>query len=432
LSKRAFRASILHFLSDPGCPSDSARFGYFPDGLLLTDDGLVTAVGDASDLLPGLGSDRQLTDYSGKLILPGFVDCHVHYPQLDIIASHGEQLLQWLERYAFPAEMRFADPAHAADAAAFFLDELLRNGTTTALVLATVHPQSVDAFFSAAAARRLRMIAGKALMDRHAPAALTDTPERGYADSKALIRRWAGVGRLDYAITPRYAPTSSAEQLARAGQLAREVPEAYVHTHVSENREELAWVARLFPEHPSYLDVYAHYGLLGERTILAHCLHLTDAERRRIAAAGAATAFCPTSNLFLGSGLFDLAASDRAGVHVGLATDVGAGTSLSMLRTLHAAYQVLQLRGQALCPLRAFYLATRGGARALRLEHRIGSFAPGNEADFVVLDPRATALMARRMAAARQLEERLFVWLTLGDDRAVAATHVLGEPLYRR
>jgi guanine deaminase len=300
------------------------------------------------------------------------------------------------------------------------------------LVLATVHPQSVDAFFAAADRRRLRMIAGKVLMDRQAPPALMDTPQRGYAESKALIERWAGVGRLGYAVTPRYAPTSTPAQLALAGQLARELPEVYIHTHAAENRDELALVARLFPEHPGYIDVYAHYGLLGERTILAHCLHLSDAERRRIAEAGAAMAFCPTSNLFLGSGLFDLAAADRAGARVGLATDVGAGTSLGMLRTMHAAYQVLQLRGQVLCPLRAFYLATLGGARALRLDDRIGNFVTGKEADFVVLDPAATPLMARRMETAKQIEERLFVWLTLGDDRAVAATHVLGEPLYRR
>jgi len=299
-------------------------------------------------------------------------------------------------------------------------------------VLATVHPQSVDAFFRAAAARRLRMIAGKVLMDRNAPDYLVDTPASGYADSRALIERWHGVGRLDYAITPRFAPTSTEAQLAQAGKLAAEYPGTYVHTHVAENRHEVAWVAELFPWSRSYLDVYDRFGLLRERAVYAHCLHLDADDRRRMADSGAAMAFCPTSNLFLGSGLFDLAAADAAGVRVGLATDIGAGTSFGLPQTLGDAYKVLQLNGQSLSPLRAFYLATLGGARALYLDERIGNFSAGKDADFVVLDPAATPLLARRMHGVQYLAEQLFALMTLGDDRAVAATHVLGEPLHRR
>jgi guanine deaminase len=434
--RRAFRGPLLHFLADPGAAAtpeaapDAAA--YFADGLLLVENGLVSAVGAARELQSRLDGSWELTSYPDKLILPGFVDCHTHYPQTDIVAAYGEHLLQWLERYTFPVEARFADPAHAGEVAEAFLDELLRNGTTTALVLATVHPQSVDAFFRAAAARRLRMVAGKVLMDRNAPDYLVDTPASGYADSRALIERWHGVGRLDYAITPRFAPTSTEAQLAQAGKLAAEYPGTYVHTHVAENRHEVAWVAELFPSSRSYLDVYDRFGLLRERAVYAHCLHLDTDDRRRMADSGAAMAFCPTSNLFLGSGLFDLAAADLAGVRVGLATDIGAGTSFGLLQTLGDAYKVLQLNGQSLSPLRAFYLATLGGARALYLDERIGNFSAGKDADFVVLDPAATPLLARRMQSVQDLAEQLFALMTLGDDRAVAATHVLGEPLHRR
>ena len=434
--RQAFRGPLLHFLADPGAAAAPElapdAVAYFTDGLLMVENGLVSAAGAARDLLTRLDGSWELSAYPDKLILPGFVDCHIHYSQTDMIAAHGEQLLQWLERYTFPVEARFADAAHAAEVAEVFLDELLRNGTTTALVLATVHPQSVDAFFRAAAARRLRMIAGKVLMDRNAPDVLLDTPESGYADSRALIERWQGVGRLGYAITPRFAATSSEAQLEQAGKLAAEYPEAYVHSHVAENRSEVAWVAELFPWSRSYLDVYDRFGLLRERAVYAHCLHLDADDRRRMADSGAAMAFCPTSNLFLGSGLFDLAAADAAGVRVGVATDVGAGTSFGLLQTLGDAYKVLQLNGQFLQPLRAFYLATLGGARALYLDDRIGNFSPGKEADFVVLDPAATPLMARRMQSMQDLAEQLFVLMTLGDDRAVAATYVLGELLHRR
>jgi guanine deaminase len=423
----AFRGSILHFLSDPGQDGSSGAV-YLEDGLLVVEKGKVRSLGPARVLLPALQPGTATTDCTGALIVPGFVDTHIHYAQTDVIASGGETLLDWLERYTYPAERRFGDPVHARAVAEFFLDELLKNGTTTALVFGTVHRQSADAFFEAAAARNLRMVAGKALMDRHCPDYLRDTPESGYRDSSELLERWDGAGRLGYAITPRFAATSSPEQLALAGKLAREHPDAHIHSHVAENVKEVAWIRELFPANRSYLDVYDSFGLLRARAVYAHCIHLDAEDRRRMARSGAAAAFCPTSNLFLGSGLFDLAAADDAGVKVGVGTDVGGGTSFSMLRTLAEAYKVAQMSGQRLSATRAFYLATLGGAKALSLEDRIGGFLPGREADFVVLDPGATPLAARRMQAARTLEEKLFILMMLGDDRMVRQTYIMGRP----
>jgi guanine deaminase len=428
---RAFRGSILHFLGDPGELGAKAA-EYFHDGLLVLRGGRVERVGEASALLPQIGSDAEVTDYSGRLIVPGFIDTHVHYPQTDIIASHGAQLLEWLERYTFPTERRFADAGYARGVADFFLEELLRNGTTTALVFATVHKQSVDAFFEASEARGMRMLAGKVMMDRNCPDYLQDTARSSYEDSAALIERWHGRQRALYAVTPRFAPTSNEEQLRMAGRLLDEHPGVYLQSHVAENLGEVAWVAKLFPESRSYLDVYDRFTLLRERTVFAHCIHLDAADRQRMAQTGSAMSFCATSNLFLGSGLFDLEAARRAGVRVGIGTDVGGGTSFSMLRTLSESYKVAQLAGQHLPPLQAFYLATLGSSRSLYLDERIGNFAPGMEGDFVVLDLAPTPLMARRMETATDLEERLFVLMMLGDDRSVLATHVMGERAYGR
>lgn len=426
----AIRASLVDFIGDPGddMSDRSAMLRHLPDGLLLIESGRIVGRGPASELLPELPPSARLIDRRGSILMPGFVDTHVHYPQLDVIASPGRDLLDWLERYTFPAERRFHEAAHAREVADAFLDELLEHGTTSALVFGTVHRASVDAFFEAAAARRLRMIAGKVLMDRHCPADLRDSAEQGVADSRALIERWHGLGRLGYAITPRFAITSSPEQLAAAGALARDYPSVWIHSHVAENVDEVRWVSELFPDARSYLDVYDGYGLLRERAIYAHCLWLDEPDRRRMSASGAIAAFCPTSNLFLGSGLFDIAAADAAEMRFALATDVGGGTSFSMLRTLSEAWKVAQLRGQRLSPLRAFYLATRGGAQALGLADRIGRLEPGWEADLVILDPAATALMARRERACSSITERLFLLMTLGDERAVRETWVLGRP----
>ncbi len=425
-----WRGRVLHCLGDPA--GDSGAVEHFEDGLLLVDDGRVAELGPADELLARLPADLPVNDHRGSLIVPGLIDCHVHFPQLEMIASYGEQLLDWLSRYAYPAERRYADADYAAEAAEFFLRQLLGNGTTTALVFATVHPQSVDAIFAAAARRNLRLISGKTLMDHGCPADLCDPADAGIADSRRLIERWHGHGRLGYAITPRFALTSSAAQLAAAGRLAAEFPDVHVHTHLAENRDEVGQVAARFPERQGYLDVYRHYGLLRERAVFAHCLHLDDSDRRALASHGGAIAFCPSSNLFLGSGLFDLAAARRHGIEVGIGSDIGAGTSLNLLETLAEAYKVLQLERQPLHPFQALYLATLGAARALRLDDRIGSFLPGREADFVVLDPAATEVAARRQRDAGGIEDVLFTLTMLGDDRAVAVTAVCGEPQHRR
>ena len=423
---QALRASILHCLTDPGDESNRSAYEYFEDGLLVVDDGHIVATGNATKLLSELAADTAVIDYTGKLIVPGFIDCHVHFPQLDIIGSYGAQLLDWLNQYAFPAEAKFADPDYAREVAGVFIDELLTNGTTTALVFGTVHPHSADAIFEAADAKGMRLIAGKVLMDSNCPEELRDDAEAGYADSKALIERWHGKGRLGYAITPRFALTSSAEQLAAAGRLASEYPDVWIHTHLAENMEEVDEIARLFPDSRSYLDVYEQHGLLRERAVFAHCLHMDDEDRASMSVHGGAAAFCPTSKLFLGSGLFDLPAFRDAGIRCGLGTDVGGGTSLSLLKTASEAYKVLHLQEHALPATRALYLATLGAAEALYLDDRIGNFASGKEADFVVLDFEGSNLTARRTAAATTIEEKLFALITLADDRNVAATYVNG------
>jgi guanine deaminase len=424
------RGEVLHFLSDPGAGAPGASFEHFADGMLIVRDGRIEAVGPAEALLQRLPAGAAVTSHPGCILMPGFIDTHIHYPQVDVIASGGRELLDWLRDYTFPEERRFADFAHASAVAEIFLDELMRNGTTTALVFCTVHSPSVEAFFQAAAHRRLRMIAGKVLMDRNCPEYLAEPAETGERLTRELIERWHGRERLSYAITPRFAPTSSDEQLASAGQLAREYPDTYIHSHLAENRSEIAWVGELFPQARTYLDVYDRFGLVRDRAVYAHCLHMDSADRLRMAQAGAAASFCPSSNLFLGSGLFDIAATDAARLRFALGTDVGGGTSFSMLRTMADAYKVAQLTGQRLSPLRAFYLATLGAARCLGLEGRIGQFVPGAEADFIALDRHATPLISRRTADCRSLSDALLVLMTLGDERAVRSTYVLGRRLH--
>ena len=430
MSVKAFRASLLHCLDDPGPRGCREAVEYFEDGLLVVENGRVAAIGEAADLLPGIGGEAELVDLGGKLITPGFVDCHVHFSQVDIVASYGEQLLDWLQRYAYPAEARFADIRHAEESAEFFIDALLQNGTTTALVFTTVHAQSVDAVLGAALQRNLRLIAGKVLMDRNCPPELRDTARSGYDESRALIEKWHGRQRIGYAITPRFALTSSDQQLAAAGRLAREFPGVHVHTHLAENAAEVESVAKLFPASRSYLDVYREHDLVRERSVFAHCLLLDDDDRRTLARQGASIAFCPSSNLFLGSGLFDLAAARDAGARVGIGSDVGGGTSLNVLRTLSDGYKVLQLQHQPLPAFTALYLATLGGAKALCLGDVIGNFSTGKEADFVVLDTQGDALTRRRLRHAEDVAERMFALMMLGDDRAVAATYVLGRPAW--
>ena len=429
--KQAHRGSILHFLSDPDS-ADKQCYEYFSDGLMIIEDGAIYSLCDASQGIKKLNSDVPVIEHPDSLIMPGFVDSHIHFPQTEVIAAYGEQLLQWLNKYTFPAESKFEDTTYAKDMAEQFLDELLRAGTTTALVFGTVHKQSVDAFFEACENRNLRMIAGKVMMDRNAPEHLTDDPESSYADSKYLIEKWHNRGRLNYAITPRFAPTSSKEQLQKAGQLLYEYPDIYMQTHLSENLDEVAWVKELFPESENYLDAYDRAGLLGRRSVFAHCIHLDDKEWQRMAESQSGIAFCPTSNLFLGSGLFNLNRAVKENINVGLGTDVGGGTSFSILQTLNEAYKVLQMRGDTLSILKMFYLATLGGAETLDLSDKIGNFEIGKEADFIVLDKTCTPLIKMRLEKCTDFLEQLFVLGILGDDRAVRQTWSAGQKVHDR
>jgi guanine deaminase len=427
---QAFRASLLYFRADPAF--DDRAHVWHEDGLLLVEGDRIRAAGDYSALAPTLPQGVTLHDYRGQVITPGFIDTHLHYPQTDMIASPAPGLLPWLDSYTFPTERRFDDPAHGREVADFFLDELLRCGTTTAMVYCTVHKESVDAFFEASQARNLRMVAGKVLMDRHCPDFLRDTCDGGVEDSEALIEKWHKRGRNLYAITPRFAPTSSEEQLRLAGELARAHPDTFIQTHVSENADECAWVRSLFPSSRSYLHVYDHYGLMRPRAMFGHCIWLDENDFARMADTQSAAAVCPTSNLFLGSGLFDFDKADAAPALVSLGTDVGAGTSFSMLQTMNEAYKVARLKGSYLPALRMFYLATLGAARSMQLEGSIGSLEPGCEADFIVLDPKATPLLARRTSHCGTLEELLFALALLGDDRAVRATFAAGRKVHER
>lgn len=431
----AIRGPVLTYTGDAFAEGLERTMRYEPDAIVAMAGGKVTHFGPAHEVRPHLPGSAKVRHYGkDSLILAGFVDCHVHYPQTQIIGAYGEQLTDWLTRYTYATEQQFAAEAHARAVAKVFLQECLRAGTTTAAVHCTVHPQSVDAFFEAASALDMRMIAGKVLMDRNAPAALTDTPKRGYDESKALIARWHGNGRQLYCVTPRFAPTSTPAQMEATGALWGEHPGTYLQSHVSESRYEIAWVKALYPERKGYLDTYEHYRLLGPRAIYGHGIWLTEEELRRCHETGTALAHCPTSNGFLGSGLFNLANAKKAGrpVRVGVATDLGAGTSFSMLQTLAEAYKVAHLTGSTLSAGHAFYLATRGGAQALFLEDTIGSIGVGMEADLVVLDLKSTPIIDYRMRHCRDLEEALFVQMTLGDDRAVRATYVAGALAYSR
>jgi guanine deaminase len=432
MTLRAYRASLLHVLEDP-CRTDAAdACAYHPDGLLVVDGAHVAAFGAYADIAPTLPADAAVEELPGRLITPGFIDAHVHYPQTDVMAAWGTQLLEWLTHHTFPAERAFADRARADEAAGFFLDQLLRHGTTSALVFCTVHKASVDALFEAALARDMRLVAGKVLMDRNAPADLTDDVAGGREDTEALIRAWRGRGRLGYAVTPRFAVTSTDAQLAMAGEVLAVHPDVLLHTHMSENPAEIDTVSRLFPHARDYLDVYDRFGLVGPRSVFAHCVHTDEDALRRLAAADASAVFCPSSNLLLGSGLFSLQAACACDARVALGTDVGAGSSFSLLHMMGEAYKVAQLRGEALDPLHAFYLATLAGARALRIDDKVGNLAPGKEADFLVLDLAATPLLARRTAAAKTVGDVLSILSLLGDDRAVERTYLRGRLAHAR
>jgi guanine deaminase len=428
--RRALRADLLDFVGDPGlgAPNEAAA-RWRPDHWLLLDGERIAGVRPAAQ---PPGDDWAREDHRGRLLMPGFVDTHVHSAQLGVVASFGAELLDWLERYTFPAEARHADAAHAAAEADVFVDALLAHGTTAAVVFPTVHPASVDALFAAARSRGMRLIAGKVLMDRHAPDALRDDVAAAEVQCEALIARWHGVDRLAYAVTPRFAVTSSPAQLAMAGALLKRHDGLYMQTHVAENRAEVAWIARLYPEARSYLDVYQRHGLLNERAVLAHGIWLDDADRALLADSGAQIAHSPSSNLFLGSGLFDWHALHEAGARVSMASDVGGGTGLSMLRTLADAYKVQALRGVRLNAFKALHTATLGAATALGLDHEIGSLEPGRLADLTLWDWAVGPVARQRDMLAHELHERLFAWMMLADERNLVATLVAGCTQYKR
>lgn len=424
----AHRGEILHLIANPTTDGEQS-VEYFEDGILLLQDGHITALGPAEAVLCDLPESVSVNVHNDALIIPGLVDTHVHYPQTNIIASHGKQLLDWLNTYTFPEERKFENYEYADEIAAFFLDELIRNGTTSAAVFGTVHPESIDAFFKQAEARNMRMIAGKVMMDRNAPDYLRDTAESSYDDTLTLIEKWHNKNRLSYAVTPRFAPTSTDAQLRAAERLLKEFPDVYMQTHVAENTDECAWVQSLFPDQKSYLDVYDHYGLLGKRSILAHGIYLEKADWKRLCETDSAISFCPLSNLFIGSGLFEYQKALDNNVKVGLGTDVGGGDSFSLFRTINEAYKVQQLNKHDLDPFVALYLATLGGATAIDQQHNIGNFLPGKEADFIVLGCNATPLLSRRIKATKSLHEKLFALLMIGDDRLVRETWVMGREM---
>jgi guanine deaminase len=432
-SIKAVRGSFLDITRTVQHPEEiEGHLRFIKDGLLIIRDGRVEWFGNWEEGHHQIPDSIRVRDYSGKMIVPGFIDTHIHYPQCEMVGAYGEQLLDWLNKHTFPAEKRYNDLEYAREMSAFFIKQLLRNGTTTALVFGTVHPESVEALFESARHINMRMIAGKVMMDRNAPDYLLDTAESSYSQTKALIERWHNNGRLLYAITPRFAPTSSPEQLEMVQRLRQEYPDVYLHTHLSENKDEVAWVKALYPEHKNYLDVYHHYGMTGRKSVFAHCVHLEDAEWDCLHQTQSSIAFCPTSNLYLGSGLFNLPNAWQKKVRVGMGTDIGAGTTFNMLQTLNEAYKIMQLQGYRLSAYEAFYLATLGGADALGLADTIGNFNLGKEADFVVLEPTATPLQQLRYDNSKTLMDKLFVMMTLGDDRSIYRTYVDGRLVYER
>lgn len=428
MSRTILRGRTLSFVRAPEAIDDRAAWRFEEDGGLVIEAGKIVAAGPFDQLTRQ--AEDVVVDHRPHLILPGFIDAHAHFPQMQVIGSYGAELLDWLNNYTFPAETRFADAGHAARIASAYLDEMVRQGTTTSAVYCTVHPQSAEALFAESGRRGMAMVAGKVMMDRNAPDALTDDAQRGYDETKALIGRWHGRGRLAYAITPRFAITSTPAQLEVAGALVREFPDCHVQTHLSENDAEIALTNSLYPDCGDYTGIYERYGLTGRKSLFGHCIHLSEREADALADSGSVAVFCPTSNLFLGSGLFDYQRYRRRAkpLRMAIATDVGGGTNYSMLRTLDEGYKVIAANGEKLDPMRAFWQATLGNAEALSMADSIGSLEPDRFADLVVLDARATPAMRLRMETVTTLAEELFLLQTLGDDRAVVETYVAGAP----
>lgn len=422
------RGRLLSFLRSPQSLTDTESYLYESDGGLLIANGLIVASGPYDQVSAEAPAEAVTIDHHPHLIMPGFIDMHLHFPQMQVIASYAANLLEWLNTYTFPEECRFVETAHAQRIATHFYDELVRHGTTTAVAYCSVHKTSADAFFAEAMRRNMRMVGGKVMMDRNAPQGLLDTPQMGYDETRQVISDWHGKGRNHVAITPRFAITSTPAQMEATQALAREFPELHIQTHLSENHDEIRYTCELYPEAIDYTDIYARYGLLGDRTLFGHCIHLSEREADAMSEAGAVAVHCPTSNLFLGSGLFPLKALARRErpVRVGVATDIGGGSSYSMLRTMDEAYKIQQLLGERLNPLESYYHMTLGNAQSLSLADRIGTLEAGTDADIVVLDAAATPAMALKMEVVKTLAEELFLLQTMGDDRAIAETYVAG------
>ena len=424
---KIYRARVFTPVSDPFTKGVEASFASHDDGFLAVDNGRITSVGPWLD-----HPDGDVIDLGRQaLISPGFIDTHLHAPQLEMIGSYGGHLLEWLNRYTFPTEAKFADPEYARRVAQAFFAELLRNGTLCALVFSTIHAEATEMFFLEAERTGFRGIIGKTMMDRNAPPYLLEKPRDSYDQSRALLKKWHNHGLLRYAVTPRFAPTSTPELLEAAGSLKKEFGDVYVQTHISENRNEVQWVHELFPE-AEYADVYDRFGLLSDRTILAHGVHLTEEELDLLNRRRARIAHCPNSNLFLGSGLFRLHHVLQSGVLVGLGTDIGAGTTPSMFTAMADAYKVQQVQNISLSPYQLWYLATLGGARTLSLDGETGSLERGKSADFVVLNLQATPLIAFRSDRASSIEDLLAGLIFMGDDRLVSRAFIAGREVWKR
>lgn len=427
-SKKIIKGNIFHYKSRSTLKN--IEYEYIENGILFIENGKISKIDKFENVQFDRFEDYEFVDYTGKLIMPGFIDTHIHYPQVDVIASYGEQLLEWLNKYTFPHESTFSNREKAVETSKFFINELLKNGTTTAMVFCTTHLESCDSFFKEADKKNLRVIAGKVNMDRNAPSALLESEEDGIKNTELLIHKWHNRNRLSYAITPRFAPTSTDTQLKYLGKISKKYPDVYVQTHLSENVNEIAWVNELFPKNRGYLDVYITNNLVHNKSVFAHSIHLNDEEFQILKDNEAAISFCPSSNLFIGSGLFKYSKVKDMEIPLGIASDVGGGTSFSILRNLSDAYKICQLRGENFAPLEAFYIATLGGAKALSLDKYIGNFENGKEADFIVLNLNATGLMERRNSNTKDIADKLFMLMILGGEENIEATYILGDRLY--
>ncbi|MDC0610785.1 guanine deaminase [Vibrio sp.] len=431
MAKQYHQGQFLHFPTQTRSPE--ADFEYLENGILIIEDGIILGLHSADSVIPTLSDTQKesIITHQG-LMLPGMIDTHVHYPQMEVIASYGRQLLDWLNDYTFPAEAQFHEYDYGLQQSHLFLQQIFANGTTTAAVYATVHPESVEAFFTASQNYNARMICGKVLMDRNCPDNLKDNPQSAYTESKSLIEKWHGRGRQLYAITPRFAPTSTEEQLTNAGKLAAEYPDVFIQTHLSENVDEIAWVKELFPDCPDYFSVYEKFGLARERALFGHGIHLTDREIQAIQTSGSSIISCPTSNLFIGSGLFPYFKLKEKNIPIAVASDVGGGTSLNLFKNMAELYKVMQLQNENLNVFECLYLCTQGAACALRLEDKIGNLNTGTEADFIELDLQSIPILAQRLSHSKTLAETLFATITLADERAIKRTYISGELVYEQ